>query len=334
MRPVIYLAWRELAARRRSWAVLVLLVAFAGGAVLTAAAGALRTDSAYPRFLKASKASDVLIAPSGTGQAGFSGLDAYLSAVALLPDVRAMAPVAGLNVTPLGHGSRAATASNILAPVDGRFGHLLEVPKVLAGKLPAPDRAGEIAIDQRGADTMDLHVGSELTMRAVPDNPTPGTGRAGPLLLRERVVGIIVTRGSVFPVNEQDKGPTIMASPALFHRLGTRYVGYGGAYVQLRPGVSPETFRHRAQSLTREFPAAGSQVFVADLKTQATAVEHAIRPAAMALALFALVLAVTALLIVGQAAARLLVTDAPDNPAPGRRDAWHPRAPARAARRQ
>jgi hypothetical protein len=40
------------------WAVLVLLVAVAGGAVLAAAAGARRTSSAYPRYLRASHASD------------------------------------------------------------------------------------------------------------------------------------------------------------------------------------------------------------------------------------------------------------------------------------
>jgi hypothetical protein len=314
MRAVTYLAWRELAARWRSWAVLVLLVAFAGGVVLSAVAGALRTDSAYPRFLKASKASDVLVAPSGTAQAGSSGLGGYLSAVARLPEVRAMAPVAGLAMTPVGDRSLAAAAPNVLAPVDGRFGHLLEVPKVLAGKLPAASRADEIAIDQPGAAMMGLHVGSELTMRADPDNPAPGTGQgpAGPRLLRERIVGRIVTRGSVFAVNEQDKIPTIVASPALFHRLGARYVGYGGAYVQLRPGASPQAFAHRAQSLTREFPAAGSFVFVADQRTQAAAVEHAIRPAAIALALFGLIFAVTALLIVGQAATRVLATGSPD----------------------
>jgi FtsX-like permease family len=314
MRAVIYLAWRELAAQRRSWTVLVLLVAFAGGVVLSAAAGALRTDSAYPRFLKTSKASDVLVAPAGNGLGG------YMSAVARLPGVRAMAPIAGLNLTPVGHGSLAATTSNILAPTDGRFGNLMEVPKVLAGKLPAADRAGEIAVDQRGAAMMDLQVGSVLTMRAVPGPPPPGTGAAGqgparPRMLRERVVGIIVTRGSVFPVNELDKGPTMMASPALFHWLGIWYVGVTGAYVQLRPGASAEAFGHRAQSLTREFPAAGSFVFVADQRAQAAVVEHAIRPAAIALGLFALVFAVTALLIVGQAAIRLLATGSPDNPA-------------------
>ena len=308
MRAVIHLAAHELGARWRSWAVLVLLVAVAGGGVLTAVAGALRTDSAYPRFLKASKASDVLVAPSGFAPG-------YLSALARLPGVDAVAPVVGLDLTPLGHGDLAARASNTAAPVDGRLGHLLEVPKMLTGRLPAAGRPGEIAIDQRGAAMMDLQVGSVLTMLAAPDGQPPGADTAGQRLLRERVVGITVTRGSVFPVNEQDKAPTIMASPALFHMLGARYVGYSGAYVQLRPGASAQAFGHRAQALTREFPATGGHVFVADENTQAAAVEQAIRPAAIALGLFALVLAVTALLIVGQAATRLLATDSPNNQA-------------------
>lgn len=41
MRAVIYLAVHELRARWQGWAVLVLLIAVAGGAVLTAAAGAI-----------------------------------------------------------------------------------------------------------------------------------------------------------------------------------------------------------------------------------------------------------------------------------------------------
>ena len=208
-----------------------------------------------------------------------------------------------------------------MAPVDGRFGQLVEVPKVLAGRLPAADRAGEIAVDQRGAAMLGLRVGSVLTMRAVPNDPLPGAGAAGqrparPRLLRERVVGIVVTRGSVLPVNDLDKVPVILASPALFHRLGVRYLGATGAYVKLRPGASPEAFERRAQSLTRRFPATGGGArFVADEGAQAAAVQRAIRPEAVALALFALVLAVTALLIVGQAATRLLATGSPDNPA-------------------
>jgi putative ABC transport system permease protein len=71
----------------------------------------------------------------------------------------------------------------------------------------------------------------------------------------------------------------------------------------------------RARPLTHRFPAAGGLRLVADQRVQAAAVQHAIRPEAVALAIFALVLAITALLIVGQAATRLLATSSPDNPA-------------------
>lgn len=50
MRVVLRLAAHQLRAGWAGWAVLVLLIAVAGGAVLTAAAGARRTASAYPRF--------------------------------------------------------------------------------------------------------------------------------------------------------------------------------------------------------------------------------------------------------------------------------------------
>ena len=314
MRAVAYVAGHELRARWRGWAMLVLLVAVAGAAVLTAVAGALRTDSAYPRFLKTSKAADVLVAPDN------AGLEGYDWALARLPGVEAVAPVAGLDLAPLGHGSLAMRATNVMAPADGRLGRIVEVPKVLAGRMPAAGRAGEIVVDQRGAAIMGLHVGSVLSMRAEPEGPPPGANAASqgpprPRLLHERVVGIVVTRGSVLPVNEQDKGPTIITSPALLHRLGDRYVGYSGAYVRLRPGISPQAFGHQAQLLTREFPATGGHAFVADESTQAAAVQRAIRPGAVALAIFALVLAVTALLIVGQAAARLLATSSMNHPA-------------------
>jgi hypothetical protein len=311
MRAVVFLAAHELRTRWRGWAVLVLLVAFAGGAVLAAAAGARRTASAYPRFLTASKASDVLVAPNR------SGLGGYFDALARLPGAAAVAPVTGLTLETLHLGAR---DSMVFTPVDGRFGRLVDVPKVLAGRLPAAGNAGEIAVDQRMAAMMGLQVGSVLTMRAVRLRPLAGAGTAGegparPRLVRERVVGVVVTRGSVLPVNQLDKDPVIMASPALLHRLGVRYVYLTGAYVKLRPAASVEAFARRAQALARRFPATGGHVFVAVEGAQAAAVQRAIRPQAVAVALFALALAVTVLLIVGQAATRLLATGSLNHPA-------------------
>lgn len=81
------------------------------------------------------------------------------------------------------------------------------------------------------------------------------------------------------------------------------------------PRHLPQALIQRAQSLTRQFPAAGNLTLAADVGTQATSVQNAILPEAIALALFALVLALAALLIAGQAATRLLATGSPDNPA-------------------
>ncbi|MGN6173194.1 MAG: hypothetical protein ACTHPS_09605 [Streptosporangiaceae bacterium] len=171
MRAVVYLAARELRARWRGWTLLVLRVAAAGGAVLAAAAGASRTQSAYPRFLTASKASDVLVAPY------FSGPPGYFGALTRLAGVREVAPFVILDLQPLGHGSWAARVTSTVAPVDGR--QRLDVPKVLAGRLPAADRSDEIAVDHRAAATMGLRVGSVLTMRAVPNDPHPGEAESG-----------------------------------------------------------------------------------------------------------------------------------------------------------
>src|SRR5438093_7191774 len=78
MRAVVAVVAHELRTRWRAWVGLALLVPFAGGCVLTAAAGARRTDSAYQRFLVASRASDVLVSPAGSGLGGYYGALARL----------------------------------------------------------------------------------------------------------------------------------------------------------------------------------------------------------------------------------------------------------------
>ena len=80
--------------------------------------------------------------------------------------------------------------------------------------------------------------------------------------------------------------------------------------MKLKPGVSVSEFSSRAQALTRRYPATGGQIFVADEAAQAATVERSIRPQAIALALFALALGITALLVVGQVASRQLLAAA------------------------
>src|SRR5215475_11233866 len=152
--PVLRLAAHKLRARWRSWVVLALLTGLAGGAVLTAAAGALRTETAYPRLLTRSNASDLLIAPAGSG---FSG---YFRALGKLPQVAAIGTVAGLNLEPLNPDGTVDNVANVMAPADDRFGRTIDVPKLRAGRRTLPARADEVAVDQIAALDLHLKVGS------------------------------------------------------------------------------------------------------------------------------------------------------------------------------
>src|SRR5258708_22792490 len=92
------LAWilvRQLRASWRSWALLAALTGLAGAVVLTAAAGARRTDSAYGRFLQTSQAANLLVSPNNTGFGG------YYAALARLPGAQTVAPIICVQALPV-----------------------------------------------------------------------------------------------------------------------------------------------------------------------------------------------------------------------------------------
>ena len=304
MIAVSLLVAHKLRAGWRAWAALAVIVAIAGGTVLAAAAGASRTDTAYPRFLAQSRASDVVVSPLGG-----PGVNGYDAAVGALPGVAARAIVVGLNALPLtATGVPYPGSGPAVVSLDGRFGRTVDIPKFLAGRMPGENASQEVAVSQIAADQWHLRLGSVLKLVAVDNSPHPR-----PLPLTEHVVGIFVTRGSVLPVTYIDRAALVMASLALYRELGPNYEAFDGVYVTLEPSASLATFSAAAESLAKRYPSTGGQVLVADETTQAATIERLIRPQAIALALFALALALTALLIVGQVAARTLQTAAQDN---------------------
>jgi hypothetical protein len=304
MRAIGAVAVHRIRASWRGWAALVLLVGLAGGAVLAAAAGARRTDSAFPRFLRATAAANVLVSPAGFGVGGFD------FAVGSLPGVREIAPVVGLNVQPLTAAGKVDEAAEVMAPLDGRLGHQLERPKLLDGRQPDPDRPDEVMVDQIAASQLRLHVGSTLRLAALSNIPHTALR-----YLTTHVVGIEVTADSVVPVNPLAQTPYVQASAALYRKLGPEYWSDDGDYVKLSPGTTAATFTAEANRLATEprYHSTGGQLFVADETVQAADIEQSIRPQALALAIFALVLAITALLVLGQAVARLLLDGTSQN---------------------
>ena len=145
MFAVALIVAHKLRAGWRGWAGLALIIALAGGAVLAAAAGASRTESAYPRFLAQSNPSDMLVSPAGDGTTG------YDAAIGALPDVAASAAIVGLNVVPVTARGAPDNDAVVAAALDGRYFRGIDVPKMLAGRLPALDAPGEVAVSQIGA---------------------------------------------------------------------------------------------------------------------------------------------------------------------------------------
>ncbi len=155
MLAVARLAAHKLRAGWRGWAALALITAiWPGGAVLTAAAGATRTDTAYPRFLEQSSASDALVAPAGSGVGGFD------AAVGRLPAWPRAPRWSGINAVPVSAAGVPDQDTETFASLDGRYGRTVDIPKLLAGRLPAQDAPREIAVDQIAAQQLNLHVGS------------------------------------------------------------------------------------------------------------------------------------------------------------------------------
>ena len=99
MTVVALLTRAGLRARWRSWLVLAVLTGLAGGLVTAVAAGARRTDAAYPALVAWSRAPDDLVSVStGAGSSvGASYANVPVAEVSRLPQVIASAPYPGID---------------------------------------------------------------------------------------------------------------------------------------------------------------------------------------------------------------------------------------------
>ncbi|HZW73032.1 MAG TPA: hypothetical protein VFF43_05770, partial [Caldimonas sp.] len=281
-------------ARRAAWALLAILIGLSGAVVMVAAAGARRTDSAYTRYLAATHGSDLLLSSNATGS------PQLYADIAKVRGAAAVAPVVGYGTAPVGDLHQPLLVD---AATDGEFGNLVERPRLTAGRLPDPDAPYDVVADRNTARMLRLHAGSTIRVAvARATEELPNMARDPVVTLH--VVGIGTTRDSVIAVNALAEQPSLVAGPAFTRRFGSEYHAFGGAYVTLQPDASRAAFISAAQAIARRYPQAGGGLFAADEGQQAARVESAIRPQAIALALFALLTAITVFVAVGQVVAR------------------------------
>jgi len=295
---------------RRRWPALLalaLLLGLIGGVVLTAAAGARRTDTAYPRLLTWANASQTDIVPESDSYAAD-----YFAALARQPHVAAVA-TAGVYGMVLSRSNQ--TNVVVMSSPDGAMGVTVDRVKVLAGRLYNAKTAGQAMVDQQLASLEHLAPGSTLRLYGVPSNANGQPEYNKAVTLAYRVSAIVVFDDQVVPTGTNTAEPTALvswpfAAPAVARNLTDGYE----AAVRLTPGASLNAFTSAAEALARHYPDTTGNIITMPLADQVNATERAIRPEAIALAVFAGLAGLIALAVIGQLLSRQLALDAAEFP--------------------
>ncbi|MBO0817755.1 MAG: hypothetical protein J2P30_21705, partial [Actinobacteria bacterium] len=277
--------------RWRSWLALALLAGVFGGVVTATAAGARRTDTAYPRLLAWSRSPEVMFFFSPALAPAIAHLP--FRAVARLPQAAAAARIGGFTVL------RPASAE-VLAPEDSQIPASMWRRKLLSGRLPDPRRAGEADVSFLLAQRLKLRVGGTLRFDMV-----SASGR--PLPVRLRVVGIDAAPLE-FPPQTGTGIDLVWTTPAFYRQQRSRLDLSPAIALRLRGGAAalPALLRE-ARRL------AGSKAANAyPLTSQNANTQHSIHLAAVALWLLTGLLAAVGLLTLGQLQARQSLLEATD----------------------
>lgn len=308
----------ELRSRRKAWLVLALAAGTACGLVVALAAASERTATAYPRFVSATNSADAYVDP-GFAFGGDESLE--FERIERLPQVEAAEQTAllaviarsrtGRTLFPTGPG-----AVQFNAPTDGRPRDTIDRQKLLRGRLPDARHPDEALLDSKAARAFAADVGDALTFRVLSHdtlweddawrlNVDPRVAGGGPLVT-VRVVGVSANARS-----DVDAG-IVHLSPAFYRAHGGRALG---AFL-----LELETkLKHGAADL-RAFEAgvrriAGKRPYGFFEPTEGrTQIQRSVTLLARALRILTVIVAVAALLLVGQSLVRQAGLDAADLP--------------------
>ena len=283
MRAVYIRVGADLRRRWLAWLALAVMIgAFAGG-VTAVAAGAQRTDTAYPRLLATTKAPDMLVVDQvgGTSFARFSPRE-----LASLPEVAESGQVDSFGVLQ-------PADTSILAPTDRTVGYRFFTKKLLAGRLPDPDRADEADVSFMVAATHHVGVGDRLHLEL-----QPASG-ATPVPVTFHVVGVDAA-ASEFPPEEGSGTGAVWATPAFARTHRAALATQPITVLRLVHGPADENALQADLSRLGGGKPAESFAFA----SQGDQTQHSIHLQAIALWVLAGLLALAGLLVVAQLFAR------------------------------
>ena len=231
--------------------------------------------------------------------------------ISRLPHVARAESYSGIYTLPIqadGQPTPAARNANFTVDgsVDGEFFNQ-DRPSVVQGRMADPHKTNEIVMTVAAAQTLGLHVGESTEWGTYANGQsTPGTGQVPPPFERIRLtlVGTVVLNNAVVQ-DDIDAGSstTAIITPALTRRWIDCCSNFSFTYLQLQhgsrdvPAVEAEVEHVVPAVLPYDFYDSSIGVIKA---------ENAIKPEAIALAVFGLIAALAAILIAGQLIARQL----------------------------
>ncbi len=321
------LAWYRFrtALRRRGteYAALVLVVGLVGGLAMGSVAAARRTASSFSVYWASTNPSDLV---GGTGILDpKAGLVAYEAAVvekiSHLPHVRSIESQSGINLLPLRADGAPELNVTQFSPgpgngygsVDGLYFDQDKVA-VLAGHMADPDEPDQFMLTPAQAQAMDLRVGAVVRFgiytNAQIQLPDFGSAAVKPYrVIEAKLVGLAAFSNAVI-ADQADEGsaPDNLFTPALTRPLLRCCVNYTESGIQVAGGARyiPAVLAEVARAFPKLPLSLGAIAPSVLPKAQ-----RSLRPEAVALGAFGLIVGLACLLISAQLIGR-------QNPAPGR----------------
>jgi hypothetical protein len=298
---------------RQRWAgylSIVLLIGLVGGVAMGSIAGARRTQSTFPAYLAATRASNLQMQSSAvTDQFGTANL---IGKLARLPHVKHVADAPYLLVIPLGPNGKAlpsAVNDDNVAEVGSVGGMYFSQDRVTVaqGRMADPASTDEMVATAGAARLSGWHLGQTVPFGAYSAQQADSAS-FNPLTVEPhtrfsaKLVGLVVFSSQVVD-DDVDRFPTtVLMTPALTRRLSTSatYPTYG---------LRLDTGNLAVPSVEREIIDAlppGSTYSFHLTSVVEGQVERATKPEAIALGVFGVIAGLAALLIGAQAISRRL----------------------------
>jgi hypothetical protein len=320
--PVLRVAWyRFRATFRRRWAgylTLALLIGLVGGLAMGSVVAARRTYASYPKFLASTNPSDLVVQPftKTSYSPGFvrqlSGLPHVRAAAVAVPfNAITLTPAGKLGTVLLAHVQLAAT----LASPGGLYSDQDRVT-IVRGRRANPARPDEVVASPDAAVLLHLQVGSHVRVGLI-SSSQQGAGIPASRRVDLTVVGIGVFNTQVLQ-DGIDSGRTgfLLGTPALAREFASccasgMNVGLrldGGSRYDTTVGKEYEQLVATSSYINRD----SSELYIYITAAIEAEAQRAIRPEAIALAVFGLIAGLAALIIATQSLSRQIRAGADD----------------------